>query len=216
MARKSICALLIDMSGSMESIQDETLSGIHEYVDTLAKDFPKTTMILSAFNSIVGTKVLRRGMLQNTKSLDKDEYRPSGMTPLIDAMMDTITAIEEEETRHDNPLIIFVTVTDGYENMSRRHSNSDLKEKIGECTERGWEFVFLGANIDSFYTGRQMGVNASTTRNFRAENIAKTMETVTAATSWALNADTADGGYTSGTFFDNVADNSSTKITKDD
>ena len=86
------------------------------------------------------------------------------MTPLYDAIDRTIDYAER--TSDGSPDVVIVVFTDGHENASRKATRQSVFNKIEEKKKRGWTFVFLGANIDSYATGGSMGYSAGSTMNY--------------------------------------------------
>ena len=91
-------------------------------------------------------------------------YQPRSMTPLYDAIDRTIDYAER--TSDGSPDVVIVVFTDGHENASRKATRQSVFNKIEEKKKRGWTFVFLGANIDSYATGGSMGYSAGSTMNY--------------------------------------------------
>ena len=102
--------------------------------------------------------------IRDIKEMTSADYCPSGSTALIDALGDSIRHIKmvhkyirEEDVPSKT---MFVITTDGMENASRKYSLSEVKKMIEERKEKGWEFVFLAANIDAAETARSYGIDA--------------------------------------------------------
>merc|ERR1711893_194 len=93
--------------------------------------------------------------INDVAPLTADRFKPRGMTPLFDAVGDTILMAEKAQTEAE--LIVVVTFSDGEENASRRHSRKSIFDRIAAKRELGWTFVFLGANQDSYEEGGSLG-----------------------------------------------------------
>ena len=105
--------------------------------------------------------------------ITKKEYQIGGSTALLDAMGRTIQKIDNaqkhtaEEYRAEK--VMFVIITDGMENASREYTTKKVKSMIEAEKEKGWEFVFLGANMDAVETAAQYGIDADNTADYLAD-----------------------------------------------
>lgn len=171
-----LVSFVLDRSGSMGAIAEPTISGFNEYKDTLIGD-NEVVFFLTLFNTM--SEIVYDGIpAEKISDLDRDLYNPGGMTALLDAVGDTIDATEKwyiknvlEGIRDDEEpefRVLFVIMTDGAENSSRRFNHGQIKEKIEEKRAEGWEFLFLGANQDAWLSGTNLGVSGQSTRSFAA------------------------------------------------
>ena len=152
-------SFLLDETGSMKSIKEDTIGGFNEYVDTLKEDGDNIAFSLVSFNSNGTKSRYVAEPIEALAPLTNENYRPAAMTPLIDASVKIIKATAKAvKKRKDDPLVLVVIQTDGYENCSRKHTAADLAALVREKTEAGWEFVFLGAGLDAFNAARRAGV----------------------------------------------------------
>ena len=112
--------------------------------------------------------------LSEIKKMTEDDYTVRGCTALIDAIGGAIHHIanihkyarEEDVPEHT----MFVIMTDGMENASRRYSSKEVKKMIEKEKEKyGWEFLFIGANIDSVETARHFGIGADRAVDYHAD-----------------------------------------------
>ena len=152
-------SFLLDETGSMKSIKEDTIGGFNEYVDTLKEDGDNIAFSLVSFNSNGTKSRYVAEPIEALAPLTNENYRPAAMTPLIDASVKIIKATAKAvKKRKDDPLVLVVIQTDGYENCSRKHTSADLAALVREKTEAGWEFVFLGAGLDAFNAAQHAGV----------------------------------------------------------
>ena len=152
---------ILDESGSMGSIWDSTIDAVNEYFNAQKLEEGKTWVTLVKFDTEF--RPLYNFMpLQNIKPLTRETYCPRGMTSLHDAIGKTI----DEHKNRKNIKTIFVVMTDGGENSSKQHTLDSVKTRIEKQKKDGWDFVFLGANIDSYNVGGNYGFN--TTVNWKA------------------------------------------------
>lgn len=153
--------ILLDRSGSMQSLWVEALSSVNAFAKELANktDGPvvDSHVTLAVFDSQEALQfdVLRKKQpaLHWEKVTDKDAS-PRGMTPLLDAMVRIISLAES-----DNPdKAVIVVMTDGQENASREVTRDGVKAALDRVKAKGWETVFLGANFDNIADASSVGV----------------------------------------------------------
>lgn len=166
----TVVHVLLDGSGSMESVRNSTIEGYNEYVNSLKQDGGKYKLSLTSFDSGMDGKLRLNKVHDNVHVDDVDEltretYVPSGGTPLYDAFC---TVLKAAKSRKDEKHL-FVVLTDGDENMSKKYTAKDMKELKAQYEDEGnWTFVYLGANQDSFATASAFGYASSNISNFNA------------------------------------------------
>ena len=180
---------VLDESSSMSSCWDQTISGYNEYLKAQKEDAEKTgikTLVsLYKFNGYDVRAIFDRQDVAEVQPLDKNSYRPSGGTNLLDAMggvMMKINLLLKEKKKADRESVIITVLTDGEENQSRTFKNSDIKAMVEKAEGKNWGFMFLGANIDAFHAGAAMGFNYNNTMQFDTNNAAATMRSASAMT----------------------------------
>ncbi|MDR3062827.1 MAG: hypothetical protein LBU40_01645, partial [Methanobrevibacter sp.] len=103
--------------------------------------------------------------LKEVELISADDYYTRGMTALLDAIGKTIQNINRQISKLNGKnkpgKVIFVITTDGYENASREFSIEKINKLIKKQKSENWEFIFFGANIDTFKTAQNMGINHS-------------------------------------------------------
>jgi hypothetical protein len=160
--------VLIDMSGSMESIRGDVIGGFNTLLATQraeAEDGSRATVVL--FDSVEPNHVVCSGVpVREVVDLDERTYEPRGGTPLLDATGVLIQRADREATERaaaglPAEDILFVTITDGAENQSREYRRDDILAMVEERRARGWDFVFLSADLDAFDDAERMGYAAS-------------------------------------------------------
>ena len=186
-----IC-LLLDESGSMGTIKDSVKRSILECKQKLSAD-GECYFSLYTFSSgnedINNTLIIKIDYINSDEEFEFD-YLPGGMTGLYDAQMAGVNRlyhkIKNLPKPHQPNKVVFVTVTDGEENDSCIYNSTEVKTKIQylQDTEQ-WQFVYLGANQDSFDSARQLGVSGGGTQNYVAsdEGISLVMRNVSRAIS---------------------------------
>lgn len=158
--KTTFVSFLLDETGSMEPIKDDTVGGFNEYVKTLQDGGADILFSLVSFNSSETKRRYVAEPVANVQPLTTAQYRPHAMTPLIDAAVKIIRATDEAvQRRGDQPNVVVVMQTDGQENVSVEHTSADLAALVKEKEAAGWQFVFLGAGMDAFAAAREAGVD---------------------------------------------------------
>ena len=161
---KVLVSLILDKSGSMSIMQNQTISGVNEYVNSLKKDKKVDyDFALTTFNHdvVIGEAV----PIKEFKELTTTSYSPDGMTALYDAVCITCKKIAKETKKTQKVLVAIMT--DGAENSSKEYDMKSLNKMITELTDTGrFTFVFLGANQDSFEMARSMNISTSNVSNY--------------------------------------------------
>ena len=153
---------VLDSSGSMSKIADDTRGGFNTFLMEQREEEGEATVTLYDFDSTVDL-VYRESAIADAEKLDTDNYRPGGKTALHDAMAraidetdDHVTGVEAAKAV-DN--VIVVVLTDGKENASETPQDV-VRERVEEHREEhGWEFLFIGANQDAALTAERMGMD---------------------------------------------------------
>jgi hypothetical protein len=159
---RTLVTFLLDETGSMESIKDDTIGGFNSYISSLKASQEPIDFTLLKFDSRRIEKVCVAVPVADVAELSVRTYQPGASTPLIDAAYKTIKAVEKSLTGN-MPNVIVCIQTDGRENASTEHSWDELNALIKEKTAAGWQFNFLGTGIDAYDTGAKMGVAAMNT-----------------------------------------------------
>lgn len=186
-SKNNIVTLILDETGSMSSVLDDTIGGYNTYVETLASDKPKGSVVkftLMKFDSIKFDVVAEGVDIEKAPRLTKENYRPGASTPLYDAAMRGIRMTEKqvESTKGDKPNVTVVIQTDGQENASRETTLQALQDIIKKKTEDGWAFVFLGCNIDAYATAGSFGIQQSHTMAYDGKKSMDAFVATSAAT----------------------------------
>jgi Mg-chelatase subunit ChlD len=163
---------LLDRSGSMASMADDVIGGFNTFVAEQALDGPDALVTLVQFDGGDPHEVITAAApIREVPPLTSSTFVPRGNTPLFDAMGRLITdATIRAEELEDQEVIMFVTFTDGAENASRDYGHAQIFDLVKNREARGWTFVYLGANQDSYATGRSMGFGADQVQDFEASS----------------------------------------------
>ena len=153
---------ILDRSGSMSGLEADTIGGFNGFVKKQAS-LGQTSLTTILFDNHY--EILHDHIDAQKAFLNEETYFTRGNTALLDAVGKTINNIGRrlmETTEGERPgKVIFVIITDGLENSSRKFTYSDVKGMIKHQSEKyGWEFIFLGANIDVCEEGDRLGICA--------------------------------------------------------
>lgn len=151
---------LLDRSGSMSGIENDTIGGYNSYIESQKKNNAKVTTILFDDKYEMLTK---REDIKNIKKLTNKEYYVRGCTALLDAIGTTIDFMDKEKAKK----VMFVITTDGMENASKEYNRAKIKEMIKG--HKDWEFIYIGADIDSYSEGQSIGIDSSNISNYRKD-----------------------------------------------
>lgn len=172
---ETLVTFLLDRSGSMAAIKDDTVGAFNTYLETLQKEGAPIRFSLLQFDSISIDTLCKNEPIQAVAPLTLERFEPRASTPLIDACVKTIQAVEEALTKRDaRPKVVICFQTDGQENASTAHGWDELNALIKAKTAEGWRFNFMGAGIDAYTTGRLMGVRAASTLSYDHHSAAAT------------------------------------------
>jgi hypothetical protein len=155
--------ILIDRSGSMESMRSDVIGGFNRLVADQQADGPDARLTLVQFDSNDPQEVLTDALaIAKVRPLTEATFVPRGSTPLLDATGRIIARAAEREARRAQrnkraEAITVVTITDGYENASHEHSRADILRMVKEKEAAGWTFAFLGAGIDAYAEAGAIG-----------------------------------------------------------
>lgn len=157
----ALITFVLDESGSMGRIAQSARDGFNEYLEEQINEGGRTWWTLTTFNTRAWTRfAVIPG--EEVRPLGAD-YAPSGMTALYDAVGRSVSktlAFLDSLSAEDRPQdVIVVILTDGMENASRRWDLGRVARLIADAEDDGWQFVFLGANLDSQAIAREMGMS---------------------------------------------------------
>lgn len=155
---------ILDKSGSMSGLKKDTIGGYNSMLEQQRKvdgECVITTVLFDNCYELLHDRIDIRAVAPITEK----EYFVGGSTALLDAIGKTIHKIDTAQKNTSDAYlaekVMFVIITDGYENSSREYSSQKVKSMIEHKKEKyGWEFIFLGANIDAVETAGRFGINA--------------------------------------------------------
>ena len=153
---------VIDRSGSMSCVEDETIKGYNDFLGKQKKNKGQVFVTTVLFDDQYELLYTRENIL-NVRNITNREYYARGCTALMDAIGKTITTMCNRVPKENR--VLFVIMTDGLENASIEYNREQIKRLIKK--QNNWEFVFLGANIDSVKEGSSIGISKKRTANFK-------------------------------------------------
>ncbi|MCQ2538618.1 MAG: VWA domain-containing protein [Lachnospiraceae bacterium] len=169
---------ILDESGSMYGLESDTIGGFNSVIDKQKKEEGEvivTTVLFSDRHKLVHD----RFPIESVKKMTERDYCPGGCTALLDAMGSTMAKLENvqrnlpEDERAEH--VIFTIITDGMENASCEYSKADIKRMVEKHTEEGWEFLFMGANMDAIGEAATMGIRADRAVSYCADEVGTQM-----------------------------------------
>ena len=164
---------ILDRSGSMSGLESDTIGGFNAMIEKQKKQDGECVVSTVLFNN--DSQVIHdRVPIDKIEPMTERDYYVSGGTALIDAIGGAIHHIGNvhKYARHEDvpENTIFIITTDGYENASYRYSSDKVKRMIEHEKEKyGWEFLFIGANIDAVETAKHYGINQDRAVNYHAD-----------------------------------------------
>ncbi len=173
-SKKLELVFILDKSGSMAGLEADTIGGYNSMLKKQQKEEGEafvTTVLFNHDYELLHDRINVKGI----SPITEDDYQVGGTTALLDAIGSTIQKISNvqkrtnEENRADK--VLFVITTDGMENASREYTAIKIKQMVTRQKEQfGWEFIFLGANIDSISTAEKYGIDEEFAVNYHADN----------------------------------------------
>lgn len=162
MAKKATeIVVILDRSGSMGGFESDTIGGFNSFVKQQKELDGEAYLTLILFDDKYDV-VYQNENIQDVLELTNKTYFVRGSTALLDAMGKAINSFVPKKRSN----VIFLTTTDGQENASREYTGQQVRELVEKKKKSKWEFLFVGANIDSFGVGGSMGLSRNMTSNY--------------------------------------------------
>ena len=166
-------AFILDRSGSMAGLEDDTIGGFNAMIEKQKRESGEayvSTILFDNYTEVIHDRV----DIQRIRPMTRKDYYVRGCTALLDAVGKAIHHIgnvhkyAREEDRPEKTL--FIITTDGMENASREYNYERVRKMIEHEKEKyGWEFIFLGANIDAAKEAARFGISADRAANYHAD-----------------------------------------------
>ena len=173
---------ILDRSGSMRKLADDTINGYNSFIEKQrnAKGSAEVTTVL--FDDKYD-KIVEAANIKEVPEMTSEEYYARGMTALLDAIgrtiMDTAGRMEREGICPAKRTVLFMIMTDGMENNSKEYDKASVKALIEATTkDYHWNYIFMGANIDSIAEAGSIGISARHAVNYahNSTGIAQTFD----------------------------------------
>lgn len=163
--------MILDKSGSMAGLESDTIGGYNAMLSEQRKMKGEVLVTTVLFNDAVHVLHDRQD-IRTVRPMSHRQYRVSGTTALLDALGSTISHMENVmKADGEMSQVIFVITTDGMENSSVEFHPGLIKEMILRMKKNhGWEFIFLGANIDAYSVARDYGISRDRAVNYHADS----------------------------------------------
>jgi len=166
---------ILDRSGSMAGLESDTIGGFNAMIEKQKKAEGEAFVSTVLFDN-TSVVIHDRVDVQKIAPMTEEQYTVRGCTALLDAVGKAIHHIgnvhkyAREEDRPEHTM--FIITTDGMENASHYFTAEQIKQKIErQKSKYGWEFIFLGANIDAAETARHIGIERNRAVNYRSDSI---------------------------------------------
>ena len=152
---------ILDRSGSMAGLESDTIGGFNGMLEKQKKEVGEANVTTVLFDDQIEI-IHDRFPIEIVKPLTDEDYYVRGCTALLDAVGSTLKKMENIQKRLPEEMraekVIFVITTDGQENASREYSSNMVKKMIEQNQEKGWQFLFLGANMDAVEEAEKIGI----------------------------------------------------------
>lgn len=153
---------ILDRSGSMYGLESDTIGGFNGMLEKQKKEEGQANVTTILFDDQIET-IHDRFPIEVVKPLNEEDYYARGATALLDAIGSTIKKIENIQRRLPEDLqaekVIFIITTDGQENASVEYTSKMVKKMIEAQQEKGWQFIFMGANMDAVTEAAKLGID---------------------------------------------------------
>ena len=165
---------ILDRSGSMGGLERDTIGGFNSVLRKNKEQEGDAIVSTVLFDDRIEV-ICDREQIGKVAPITEEEYYVRGCTALLDAVGGAIRHVSKVQKtlpkHHRAKNAIFVITTDGYENASREFTYPQVKKLIEKKRKKGWEFVFMGANIDAAAEAARIGISADRAATYRADGI---------------------------------------------
>lgn len=205
--------VILDRSGSMQSAQADHEGGLRSFVQDQKDLTEPTNLTLIQFDSAEPCQIIYdRAPIADVR-VEDIRLIPRGGTPLLDAVGKAVAHMESHKPDH----VVCLIITDGEENESHEWTREQVKQRVEALTKAGWNFLYLGANVDAFHEARGLGVSPAMAMSFAnrrgnvgaayvaaSSNVARGRGMVASARKLGVAEADAYVGFTSAMAFDDV------------
>ena len=170
---------ILDRSGSMSGLEADTIGGFNGMLEKQKSEAGEALVSLVLFDDQHDV-VLNRVPIDKVRKITEKDYYVRGCTALLDAMGRSIKHLRKiqkelpEDERPDKTL--FVITTDGMENASHQYTYEKIRKMVEKCKKKnGWEFIFLGANMDAIDVAKNFGIDKSRAATYKCDSAGTAM-----------------------------------------
>ncbi|MBE2188199.1 MAG: VWA domain-containing protein [Desulfobulbaceae bacterium] len=168
--------IILDESGSMDSIKNSTISGFNEIIQTIQeveKQFPEQEHFVSfvTFNGVGIKTLLFNQPVATIQPIDERKYQPNSSTPLYDAMGYSINKLRVTLLDMTDYNVLVTILTDGEENSSREYNSRNIKNMVEELKTKNWTFTYIGANHDVHNSAISISIDNTLIFNSNVEDV---------------------------------------------
>jgi len=174
--------LVLDKSGSMQNQVDKTISGYNKFVEEQKTIEGEALLSTILFDGTVSTLFTNKN-IKNTENLTNKQYVPSGGTALLDAIGETMNRAKRDQESLKLDKVVVAILTDGEENSSSDFTYAQCKALIEAQEAKGWDVLFLGANIDVAREVNRLGLKSAKAVNMSTAYAAGNLDAVYSAVS---------------------------------
>lgn len=164
---------ILDRSGSMGGLESDTIGGFNSMLEKQKEEEGEANVTTVLFDDQVEI-VHDRFPIAAVKPLTNEDYYVRGSTALLDAVGSTVKKIENTQNRLPDDLkaqkVIFVITTDGLENSSREYTAKMVRKMIKTHQKQGWQFIFMGANMDAVTEAGRLGISRRHAVSYRNDS----------------------------------------------
>lgn len=165
---------ILDRSGSMEGLERDTIGGFNSVLRKNREQEGDAIVSTVLFDDKIDV-ICDRKDIRDVKPITDREYFVRGCTALLDAVGGAIEHVSKTQKalpkHHRAKNVVFVITTDGYENASREFTYPQVKKLIEKKRKKGWEFVFMGANIDAAAEAARIGIAADRAVTYNGDSL---------------------------------------------
>ena len=166
-------SLLVDRSGSMSNLYTQTYNSLRDFINKQTalkvRDEGRVTASLWSFDNKI--EIPWSDVSISDVSITPDDFYPRGMTALLDCIGTHLSqTLHQHDSCKNPPKQCIVIMTDGEDNASTMYTREAVFSLITECKQRGWTFIFMGANQDAIKTGQYMGLDKDESLTFGANS----------------------------------------------
>lgn len=163
---------ILDQSASMEGLEKETIVGFNSMLEKQKKEKDESYVTTVLFSDRTQELYFRKPLYE-VIGLTEQDYCVKGCTALLDAIGNTVYKMKSDRTRHRRTgQVIIVIITDGMENASKEFRYDILEKLIREMKDKyGWEFLFLGANMDAVKEAARLGISANRSVTYTNDSV---------------------------------------------